>query len=359
MRRARRALLVLAAATALFVGAGMRFFVLHAQQSGKLFYMGIGGATQEALRKAYFEPFQKETGIQIIEDTGLSPERVEAEVKSGRPTIDITNISTAAYAVLLAKDLLAPIDYKYYDAENLKAMSEEIRGKFGVSSSYTSLGMSFSKAAFPEGKPQPNSWADFWDVKKFPGKRSLPFCGVLEGDWPLPEAALLADGVAADKLYPLDIPRAIKKLKELSPNVIWWKNPSQPGQYLVTGEAVMAMNSVGRTNVLADQGAPLQYVWNGAQVFSSKWIVLKGGPNNDNAMRFLAFVARPEPEVELAKLIGYAPINPLAYEHMDKAAAMKLATYPENLRQTFTYGYSWWSSNLKTWTEACLAGLSG
>jgi putative spermidine/putrescine transport system substrate-binding protein len=351
--------LALAAASVLIVGAGMRISALHAQQNGKLFYMGIGGATQEALRKAYFEPFQKETGIQLVEDTGLSPERVEAEVRSGHPTIDITNISTAAYAVLQAKGLLAPIDYKYYDPANIQAMSEDIRGKFGVSSSYTSLGMSFSTAAFPQGKPQPNSWVDFFDVKKFPGKRTLPFCGVLEGDWPLPEAALLADGVPADKLYPLDIPRAIKKLKELSPNVIWWKNPSQPGQYLVTGEAVMAMNSVGRTNVLASQGAPVKYVWNGAQVFSSKWIVLKDGPNNDNAMRFLAFVARPDRQIELAKLIGYAPINPLAYERMDKAEAMKLATYPDNLRQTFTYGYDWWSANLGKWTEACLAGLSG
>ena len=92
---------------------------------------------------------------------------------------------------------------------------------------------------------------------------------------------------------------------------------------------------------------------------SSKWIALKGVPNYDNAMRFLAFVARPQPEVELAKLIGYAPINPLAYEHMDKADAMKLATYPENLKQTFTYDYAWWSANLGKWTEACMAGLSG
>jgi putative spermidine/putrescine transport system substrate-binding protein len=332
----------------------------HAQQNGKIFYIGIGGATQEALRKSYFEPFQKETGIQVVEDTGLSPERIQAEVQSGHPTIDITNISTAAYETLLAKDLLAPIDYKYYAPEDLKSMPEgTLRGKFAVSTSYTSLGMSFSKAAFPDGKPQPNSWADFWDVQKFPGKRTMPYCGVLEGDWPLPEAALLADGVPADKLYPLDIDRAVKKLKELSPNVIWWRNPSQPGQYLVSQEAVMAMNSVGRTNALIDGGAPLKYVWNGAQTFSSKWIVLKGGPNYDNTMKFLAFVARPEPEIVLAKLIGYAPISPRAYDFIEKSAAERLVTYPDNFKQTFAYDFRWWAANLSKWTEACLNGLSG
>src|SRR6478672_7599824 len=93
MRGLGKGALALVAASVLVVGAGMRIPALHAQQNGKLFYMGIGGATQEALRKAYFEPFQKETGIQLVEDTGLSAERVEAEVRSGHPTIDITNIS--------------------------------------------------------------------------------------------------------------------------------------------------------------------------------------------------------------------------------------------------------------------------
>lgn len=330
-----------------------------ADESKTLIYLGIGGPTQDALRKAYFEPFEKETGIHVVEDTGMSAERVQAEVLSGNPKFDITNLSTAAYETLYSAGLLSPIDYKYYAPEDLVSMPEgTIRGKFSVSTSYTSLGMNFSTAAFPETGAQPNSWADFWDTEKFPGKRTMPFCGVLEGDWPLPEAALLADGVPADKLYPLDIERAVRKLKELAPNVIWWKNTSQPGQYLVSGEAVMAMDSVGRTNNLIDKGAPVKYVWNGAQTFSSKWIVAKGDPNYDNAMRFLAFVARPDRQIELAKLIGYAPINPRAYETMDPAAAQRLVTYPANFKNTFAYDYKWWAENLSKWTEACLEGLT-
>jgi putative spermidine/putrescine transport system substrate-binding protein len=330
-----------------------------AEDQKQIVYLGIGGATQEALRKAYFEPFEKETGIRVVEDTGMNPARVQAEVKSGHPKFDITNLSTAAYQTLLDDDLLAPIDYKYYDPADLKSMAEgTIRQKFSVSTSYTSLGMNFSTAAFPAEGAQPKSWADFWDVKTFPGKRTMPFCGVLEGDWPLPEAALLADGVAPDKLYPIDIDRAVRKLKELSPNVIWWKNTSQPGQYIAQGEAVMSMDSVGRTNNLMDKGVAVKYVWNGAQTFSSKWIVAKGDPNYDNTMRFLAFIARPDRQIALARLIGYAPINPRAYDTMDKASAERLVTYPDNFKQTFAYDHEWWAKNLSAWTEACLNGLS-
>jgi putative spermidine/putrescine transport system substrate-binding protein len=328
-----------------------------AQQAGRLVYIGIGGATQEALRKALFQPFQVETGIQVVEETGLSQERIQAEVQSGRPTIDLLTTSTNTYITLQANNLLAPIDYKYFDPADLQSMPESARLKFAVNSVYVGLVMAFSKAAFPDGKPQPESWADFWDVKKFPGKRTLPYCDVLEGGWPLPEAALLADGVPREKLYPLDIPRAVKKLTELAPNVVWWRNTSQPGQYLVTQEAVMSMDSSGRNNALIDKGAPLRIVWNQARVEGDKWLVLRGAPNMDNVMRFLAFAARPRVQAELARLIGYAPSNPRAYEFLDKAAAVKLPTFPDNMKQAVLKDGDWWVANRPKWLEACLNAI--
>ncbi len=357
MRAAWRQISVIVVGVAAAWCGGSLLSQAHAQ--GKIVYVGIGGPTQEALRKALFEPFTKETGIQVTEDTGLSAERVQAEVQSGHPTIDVMTIGASAYNTLLTKELLAPIDYKYYDPAELKSMSEDTRQKFSVGSVFSSLGMAFSKAAFPDSGPQPASWADFWDVKKFPGKRTMPYCGVLEGSWPIAEAALLADGVPLDKLYPLDMDRAVKKLKELSPNVIWWKNTSQPGQYMVTGEAVMELDSIGRTNNLIKNGSPVKYVWNGANVFGDKWIVVKGAPNYDNDMKFLAFVAKPQIQAGLAKLIGYAPSNPRAYDFLSKDEAMMLVTYPDNIKQTWRTNPEWWSANVSKWTETCLNGLSG
>ena len=331
--------------------------VVSAQQGGRVVYVGIGGATQDALRKALFEPFQSQSGIQVVEDTGLTQERLQAEVQSGRPTIDFTTTASRVYATLLANNLLAPIDYKYYDPSDLKAMPESARQKYGVNSIFVGLTWAFSKAAFPDGKPQPQSWADFWDVKKFPGKRTLPYCDVIEGGWPLPEAALLADGVPRDKLYPLDIPRAIKKLKELSPNVIWWRNTSQPGQYLATQEAVMGMDSSGRLNAMIDKGAPLQIVWNGGRVEGDMWVVLRGTQNLDNVMRFLAFAGSPKPQAELARLIGYAPSNPRAYEYLEASAAKKLPTFPDNLNQTVLKDDGWWIPNRTKWLESCMDAI--
>ncbi len=73
------------------------------------------------------------------------------------------------------------------------------------------MALTWSKKAFPNGGPQ--SWTDFFDTAKFPGPRSLPDTG--DREWWVPLAALLADGVAPDKAFPMDIDRAYKKLDAL------------------------------------------------------------------------------------------------------------------------------------------------
>src|SRR3546814_6075912 len=62
--------------------------------------------------------------------------------------------------------------------------------------------------------PGPQSWADFWDMKRFPGKRGMrrtPKYSL--------EFALMEDGVPADRVYPMlrkpaGLDRAFRKLDE-------------------------------------------------------------------------------------------------------------------------------------------------
>src|SRR3546814_12005440 len=69
--------------------------------------------------------------------------------------------------------------------------------------------------------PGPQSWADFWDMKRFPGKRGMrrtPKYSL--------EFALMADGVPADRVYPMlrtpaGVDRAFRKTDETKPHVVW------------------------------------------------------------------------------------------------------------------------------------------
>lgn len=351
----RKAIRVAVVALLTVGGSGTWAGRAHGAAEEKLVIVSWGGSFQEAQRKAQFEPFHKATGIQIVEDTGPDIQRSKAEVESGRPSFDLTATNQVFYMIGVDNNLWEPIDYKYFDPADLKAVPQEARLKYGVGHIYYTETMAFNTKAFPPGKPQPNSWADFWDVKKFPGKRGLPMCDV--ATFPIPEAAMFADGVPRDKIYPIDVPRVLKKVRELAPHVVWYKDVNQPGQLLASGEMVMAMAPGGRVQQLVDKGAPLQVVWNEARYTFDVWYVLRGAAHKDAAMRFLAFVSRPDRQAEMAKVSGYAPVHPDAYRYIDPVTAKKLPTYPENFKQTFQKDELWWKNNRQQWIEACTSAV--
>lgn len=323
--------------------------------TGKLVIVGYGGTYQKAQDQAFYSPFAKETGITVTQGVGPQIERSMAEVQSGHPQYDLTATNQAFYLIGVEHNLWEPIDYKYFRKEDLAAMAPETHTKFGVGTIYYAEGMFISTKAYPSDKPQPNSWADFWNVAKFPGKRALPRCDV--ATYPLPEAALLADGVPPNKLYPIDIPRALKKLKELAPNATFYSDLAQPGSLVLNGDATMGIWANGRVQSLIDKGAPLKFVWNGARRTFDMWYVLRGTPDKDEAMRFIAFASRPEQQAEMARLTGYAPTNANAMKLLDQATREKLVTYPPNLRQTVQKSEDWWKANRQKWVEACTEAL--
>lgn len=317
----------------------------------QLVYVGFGGSYQDAQDKAFFQPYAAFTHTQVTEGTGNTIDRSMAEVASGHPEYDLTVTNQAYLQEGIDNHLWVPINYSFFRKQDIKNMAPQVRLKYGVGSIYYANGIVFSTKAFPAGGPQPHSWADFWNTTKFPGKRALPVCGL--GVDPVPEAAELADGVPVSKIYPVDINRAINKLKQLAPNVIWYNNVAQAATLVANGEAVMSMAANGRAQALIDQGAPLKIVWNQARRQFDTWYVLKGSPHIADAMRFIAFASRPRQQAYLAAMTGYAPTNALAYKYLPKGTAQKLVTYPSNQKQTFLKNEQWWYKNVNTWNQAC------
>jgi len=328
----------------------------QAKPGEELVIVTWGGSLGDQMREVLFKPFTAKTGIRVREDTGPQIERSRAEVQSGKPSYDTTATNLAFYLIGQQQNLWAPVDYASFDKQDLAALPEDVRLSHGVGAYIYAHGMSFSTKAYPDGKPQPNSWADFWNVAKFPGKRTLADCG--SATRPVPEAALLADGVPMDKLYPIDIPRAAKKLKELAPHIVWWKNPNQPGQLLATGEVTMAMAPTNRIQTLIDQKAPLKIVWNESQWTFDIWYILKGASNAAAASRFFAFASEPEQQAKFAEVSAMAPVNPRAIPLVKPETAKTLPTYPENFGKMYKKNEAWWEENRQKWTEACLAAIT-
>ncbi|QKC86924.1 ABC transporter substrate-binding protein (plasmid) [Mesorhizobium sp. NZP2077] len=327
---------------------------------------GGGGAFDDARKKAWFEPFSRDTGIKVV-IVPTTNAKLLASVKVGQPEADLSFASGGEVQDWIDKGFLDKIDYSYFSKETLAGIPEDVRKEYFFRSHTYSVVPTYSTKKYPKGTKHPENWADIYDVAKFPGKRALPNCantlygGLLEG-------ALLGDGVPMDKLYPLDFDRAFAKLKQIAPNVGRWWGPDEGGlapQSLIDGEADMGSAWNGRIANLKQQGAPVDLSWDQSLLQYDNWVVVKGSQNQVNAAKFLAYIARPEAQAAFAKAIPYGIVNKDAYKILPKEFAENLPGAPGIAEKQITQDYAWWSqarpdgkTNLDYAIERCQAELA-
>jgi putative spermidine/putrescine transport system substrate-binding protein len=304
-------------------------------QTRTLYVNSWGGSFTAAQELAYFKPFTALTGIQIRTITPVSYGKIKAQVTTGRYEFDMTSVNSMQWLRASREGLAEPIDWTIIKKDELPSHAVVANGH-GIASNIQGTNLCYRRDKFPNGGP--NSWADFWDVQKFPGRRSLCI-----SDPPRTLIfALLADGVPADRLYPLDLDRAFKKLEQIKPHIkVWWREGNQSQQLIRDGEVDMMSIWNGRATELKEAGVPVQLVWNGAVRSTSTWCVLKGAPNRRLAWEFIQFASQAKPQAEFNKRLYYGPINPGAFALIPHELAVQLPTYSDNLAVSVREDEEW------------------
>jgi putative spermidine/putrescine transport system substrate-binding protein len=346
----RRTLLKAGAAGVVALSAPA-LLALHGRAEDKVLYVNTwGGSWTAAEDAAFYKPFTAKTGIRIKTVEPVSFAKLKAQVTSHSYEWDVSNVGVVEFAQAVYENLLEPIDYS---AVRKEAIPEGNATKFGVASFVLATCLVYRKDKFPKGGPK--SWADFWDVKSFPGTRSL-----YDRSFTNLAFALLADGVPPDKLYPLDIDRAFKKLDEIKPHIkVWWTQGSQSQQLIKDGEVDMIAMWNARAQELIDRGAPLEVVWKGAENYGGYWYVPKGDPRTALVWPFLELVSEPKPQAEFCNRLPYGPPNPKAFDYISKETAAKMPTAPEHLAVSFHPNAEWLAPNLAKIRERWTQWLAG
>ncbi|MFO1074426.1 MAG: extracellular solute-binding protein [Geminicoccaceae bacterium] len=258
-----------------------------------------GGTTQDAQTAAWAKPFTAKTGTTVLQDGPTDYGKIKAMVESGNVGWDVVDVEGDYAAQAGPAGLLEPLDFSVIDKSRLdpRFVTDHSVGSF-----YYSFVIGCNAAAV---STCPKSWADLFDTKKFPGKRTFY-------KWSAPgviEAALLADGVPPANLYPLDLDRAFKKLDTIKGEIIWWSSGAQSQQLLASAEAPFGSFWNGRLTALAADGMPVETSWAQNITAADSLVVPKGSPNKAKAMQFAALATSPKAQAELAAATGYAPIN--------------------------------------------------
>lgn len=296
-----------------------------------------GGENTVARKKAMIDSFGEEYGINIKVVTPTDYGKLKAMVTGNCTEWDVVNVDSDFVIRAGKEGLLEPLDYNVIDATGVeKSLVQE----YGIGAETYSTVISYNTDDYTE-ENHPKTWADFWNVEKYPGDRAL---------WKYPvtvlEAALLADGVKPDELYPLDVDRAFKSLDKIKEHIkVWWTAGAQSPQLLATGEVSLSGSWNGRVLKAASNKAPEAVEYNQGIMLSASWVVPKNAPHKKLAMEFINYATKPEQQLKFSQNIDYGSMNQKAVDLMDKDLKERLGQTDELLQSQIKVNWDWWVEN--------------
>ena len=322
----------------------------------ELTVVGWGGSTQAAQHQIYMTPYAKALGKPVLEESWDGGYGVlQAKVKAGTPNWDVVQVEADELALGCADGL-----YEKLDWSKIGSRKDFIKGAdsdCGVGAYVWSTALAYDTTKFANGGPR--SWADFFDVAKFPGKRALR-----KGAKYNLEFALMADGVPADQVYsvlatPAGVDRAFKKLDQLKPYLVWWESGAQPAQLISSGEVAMSSAYSGRISAFnASEKAHLKIVWPDSIYATDSWVILRGSPNAASALGFIAFASNPTNQAKLPSIIAWGPTNKTAAAQVPVQFQTDLPTTAQNMAVAQPLNVDFWVDNSEALTQRFNAWLA-
>lgn len=312
---------------------------LPALAQSNLTVVNFGGANGAAQKKAYFEAYEKSTGGKItqVEYNGEQA-RIKAMVEAKKVTWDVVEVEGPDISRGCDEGLFERMDWAKLGnkADFVPAAVHEC----GVGTFVWSTVLAYNGDRL---KTAPTGWADFWDTKKYPGKR-----GLRKGARYNLEFALIADGVKATDVYKVlatkdGADRAFKKLSELKPHIQWWEAGALPPQFLVAGDVTMTSAFSGRIDAAQREGQNLKITWAGGIYDLDYWVMPKGGTNKDAALKFISLASGPDAQAEYAQTISYGPTNTKAMAKLDAKTLALLPTSPANSKDALRFDVQFWA----------------
>ena len=294
-----------------------------------LTFASYGGVYQKAQRQAWLEPYAKLTGVQWTESEDSANATIKAQVESGQVTWDVVDVGND-FGLERNADVLEPLDFSLIHKDEILP---GFVGPYRVAD--ITYGIVLAYRSDLTGGQVPQGWADFFDLKKFPGKRGMydySAGGIFE-------VALMADGVAPKDLYPLDIPRAIRKLDTIKDQLVFWPGGAKSQELIGSGEVTMSLMWNGRAwSAKHLDNKPVEIQWNQQILTADYFVVPKGTPNKDEAMKFIAWATCAQNSAAPSQFIPYGPTNVNAKPAPDKVPDLAVS----NVNDTTAYFNDEW-----------------
>jgi putative spermidine/putrescine transport system substrate-binding protein len=340
-----------AVGTALALPVALRADLSFAE-ARELVLVNWGGDAMTAYAEAYGKPFEAATGIPVrMDGSGPTEGAITAQATSGNVTWDLVDADPFSAITLGKQGYITPVDYSRIDKSKLRG--PEFEYEYCLSTYFFSYVIAYDSSLFPEA---PTRMADFFDTAKFPGPRTMYKWGV--SSW---EAALLADGVAPDALYPLDLERAHAKIVALKPEVVsFWGGGAESQTAMLSGEASMGLIWSTRGKLIEEESdGRIKFTWNEGLLSPGAMAIMANNPAGaDTAMAFLASMQDPEKQLVMFNLLGQGPANPATDALIPPDQRRFNAVDPENSGKQIVLDMNWYADHYSAALDQYLALIS-
>jgi putative spermidine/putrescine transport system substrate-binding protein len=300
-------------------------------QSKEIRMIESGGLSGDSIQVGYIDPLKAKSGINVVRESPSSLGKLRALVESGQTSTTLFELGSSVMVQAKKLGLIEKIDWAAVDPA---PMYPEAKDEYGFGYQYFSTIMAWRADA-----KAPKNFTEFFDTKAFPGKRCLP-------DYPhycLPFAAQAA-GVPIEKLFPLDVDLAFRKLNEIKKDVsVWWKAGAQPPQLMKDNEVQYVICWSGR--VVGDPAFGMSF--EGGKADLSYFGIVKGSKPEDvkAAYKLMHEMSLPENQAKAATVISYTGPSPNIDPLLPQDKLWQFPSSSKNKKIQYFENAQWWADN--------------
>jgi putative spermidine/putrescine transport system substrate-binding protein len=293
------------------------------------------GAYTDAEVAAYVKPFEDLTGVKVVLTT-QDTAKLTAMVKAGNVSWDVTD-STPFFDRMHCGEIVQPMNLSGVNG----AFADGAISSCGRPSIISGSLFMYNSKTYTSNPP--STLADFFNAKKYPGTRVMPdqsYSGYFED-------ALLADGVAIDKLYPLDTARALKVFAQIKSDSKVTPTGSQEQQLMLNNQADLAIVPSTRAfSVLTAGGTNWKIMPTPVGLLPNEWAIPKGSPHADIAAQFIKFASQPAQQEKFAQTVG--GLSPANTAVKPTYTGLSAQVNPLQFTPQFSVNVDYWSKNYDT-----------
>lgn len=311
-----------------------------------LYVGGAGGSTQKVFEEKIIPAFEAKTGAKVVYVPGNSTDILAKLVaQKGKQDMSLAIIDDGPMFQAMEQGLCSPLD----DSGPIKDLYPAARmpGGKAVGIGFFAAGLAYNKEVFTKnGWKAPTSWMDLADPK-YKGKVAIP---PISNGYGLLTLVMMAriNGGSEDKIDPgFDV-----MSKKVAPNVLAWEpSPGNMAQLMQTGDAALVAWGNLRVQAVADQGAPVAFVYpkEGAPLLMTAACVVSGAPQPKLGQLFLQDIVSPVSQALLAKASSFGPVN--RSTKLEPDVAKKVVYGTEQVSALIQPNYTTINAHRAEWTK--------